>query len=44
MQPREEVTLRRSTQERRSAISNADVIYKLEHESDLSIDNDPVSY
>ena len=44
VQPQEEIVLRRSTQERRPAISNDYIVYALEHESDLSIDNDPVSF
>ena len=44
MRPQEEIVSRRSTREKRSAISNDYIVYALEHESDLSIDNDPVSF
>ena len=44
VRPQEEIVSRRSTREKRSAISNDYIVYALEHESDLSIDNDPVSF
>ena len=44
VRPQEEIISRRSTREKRSAISNDYIVYALEHESDLSIDNDPVSF
>lgn len=44
MQPQEDVTLRRSTQERKPVILNEYVINALQHESDLSIDNDLVYF
>lgn len=40
----QETTLRRSTRERKSAISDDYVVYLVENECDLSIDKDPVSY
>ena len=40
----QEIVLRRSQRERRSAISNDYVIYLQESKNDLSIDNDPVSF
>ena len=44
MRPQEEIVAMRSTREKRSAISNDYIVYALEHESDLSIDNDPISF
>ena len=44
VRPQEEIVSRRSTREKRLAISNDYIVYALEHESDLSIDNDPVSF
>ena len=44
VRPQEEIVSRRSTREKISAISNDYIVYALEHESDLSIDNDPVSF
>ena len=44
VRPQEEIVSRRSTREKRSAISNDYIVYALENESDLSIDNDPVSF
>ena len=44
MRPQEEIISRRSTREKRSVISNDYIVYALEQESDLSIDNDPVSF
>jgi len=38
------IPLRRSERQRRSAITNDYVVYSLEHECDLSIDEDPVSF
>ena len=38
------VALRRSQRERRSAIPNDYLVYLQESKSDLSIDNDPVSF
>ena len=43
MQPQQEVVLKRSTRVKRSAIPDDYIVYALEHESDLSMDNDPVS-
>lgn len=40
----QEIAVRRSKRQRRPAISNDYVIYSLEHECDLSIDEDPVSF
>ena len=40
----QEIVLRRSQREKRSAISNDYVVYLQESENDLSIDNDPVSF
>jgi len=40
----QEIILRRSQREKRSAISNDYVVYLQESENDLSIDNDPVSF
>ena len=40
----EETTLRRSTRQRRSAISDDYVVYSVEHGCDLSIDKDHVSF
>lgn len=40
----QEVALRRSTRQKRSAIPDDYIVYALEHESDLSIDNYPVSF
>ena len=40
----EDTTLRRSTRQRRSAISDDYVVYSVEHGCDLSIDKDPVSF
>ena len=39
-----ETTLRRSTREKRPAISNDYVVYSVEQECDLSIDKDPLSF
>ena len=44
VRPQEEIVSRRSTREKRSAISNDYIVYALEHESDLNIDNDQVSF
>ena len=44
VRPQEEIVSRRSTREKRSTILNDYIVYALEHESDLSIDNDPVSF
>ena len=44
VQPQQEVVLKRSTGVRRSAIPDDYIVYALEHESDLSMDNDPVSF
>ena len=44
VRPQEEIVSRRSTREKRSAISNDYIVYALEHESDLSIDNDPIFF
>ena len=44
VQPQEEVVLKRSTRVRRSTIRDDYIVYALEHESDLSMDNDPVSF
>jgi len=38
------IPLRRSERQRRPAITNDYVVYSLEHECDLSIDEDPVSF
>jgi len=38
------IALRRSERQRRLAITNEYVVYSLEHECDLSIDEDPVSF
>ncbi|KAJ1431395.1 hypothetical protein SESBI_07252 [Sesbania bispinosa] len=40
----QEVALRRSVRQKRPAISNDYVVYSIEHEYDLSIDEDPVSF
>ena len=40
----QEIVLRRSQREKRSAISNDYVVYLQESENNLSIDNDPVSF
>ena len=40
----QEIAVRRSTREKRPAISSDYVVYSLEHECDLSIDEDPVSF
>jgi len=40
----QEIVLRRSQRERKSAISNDYVVYLQESENDLGIDNDPVSF
>nr|KYP65681.1 Retrovirus-related Pol polyprotein from transposon TNT 1-94 [Cajanus cajan] len=40
----QEIVLRRSQREKRSAISNDYLVYLQESENDLSIDNDPVSF
>jgi len=40
----QEIKLRRSQREKRSAISNDYVVYLQESENDLSIDNDPISF
>uniref|UniRef100_A0A2P2MWM4 Retrovirus-related Pol polyprotein from transposon TNT 1-94 n=1 Tax=Rhizophora mucronata TaxID=61149 RepID=A0A2P2MWM4_RHIMU len=40
----QEMALRRSTRQKRPAVSNDYVVYSLEHESELSIDKDPVSF
>jgi len=40
----QEIVLRRSQREKRSAISNDYVVYLQESENDLSIDDDPVSF
>jgi len=39
-----ETTLRRSTREKRPAISNDYVVYSVEKECDLSVDKDPLSF
>ena len=39
----QEIVLRRSHRDRKSAISNDYVVYLQESENDLSIDNDPIS-
>ena len=39
----QEGILRRSIRQKRPAISNDYVVYSIEHECDLSIDEDPVS-
>ena len=44
MQPQQEVVLKRSTRVRRYAIPDDYIVYALEHESDLSMDNDLVSF
>ena len=44
VQPQQEVVLKRSTRVRRSTIPDDYIVYALEHESDLSMDNDPVSF
>ena len=44
VQPQQEVVLKRSTRVRRYAIPDDYIVYALEHESDLSMDNDPVSF
>ena len=41
-EPQEEI-LRRSVRQKRPAISDDYVVYSIEHECDLSIDEDPVS-
>ncbi|WVZ23331.1 hypothetical protein V8G54_001875, partial [Vigna mungo] len=40
----QEIALRRSVRQKRPAISNDYVVYSVEHEYDLSIDEDPVSF
>ena len=40
----QEITLRRSERQKRPAISDDYVVYSLEQECDLSIDEDPVSF
>ncbi|WVZ07203.1 hypothetical protein V8G54_020549 [Vigna mungo] len=40
----QEAALRRSVRQKRPAISNYYVVYSVEHECDLSIDEDPVSF
>ena len=40
----QEIALRRSQRQRRPAISSDYVVYSLEHECELSIDKDPVSF
>ncbi|WVY90570.1 hypothetical protein V8G54_036084 [Vigna mungo] len=40
----QEAALRRSVRQKRPAISNDYVVYSVEHECDLSIDEDPVSF
>jgi len=40
----QEIVLRRSHRDRKSAISNDYVVYLQESENDLSIDNDPISF
>ena len=44
MQPQQEIVLKWSTRVRRYAIPDDYIVYALEHESDLSMDNDPVSF
>ena len=39
-----EIALRRSVRQKRPAISDDYVVYSLEHECDLSIDEGPVSF
>ena len=40
----QEAALRRSVRQKRPAISNDYVVYSVEHECDLSIDEDPISF
>ena len=40
----QEIVLRRSHRDRKSAISNDYVVYLQESKNDLSIDNDPISF
>jgi len=40
----QEGILRRSIRQKRPAISNDYVVYSIEHECDLSIDEDPISF
>ncbi|WVZ13813.1 hypothetical protein V8G54_011379, partial [Vigna mungo] len=40
----QEAALRRSVRQKRPVISNDYVVYSVEHECDLSIDEDPVSF
>ena len=40
----QEIAPRRSERHRRPAISSDYVVYSLEHECDLSIDEDPISF
>ena len=42
-QPQEQVSLRRSTRERKSMISDAYVIYLQEHDFDIGLKNDPIN-
>ena len=44
MEEPQEIALRRSERQRRSATSDDYYVYSLEHECDLSIDKDPVSF
>lgn len=39
-----EIVLRRSVRQKKSAISDDYVVYSLEHECDLSMENDPISF
>ena len=43
-QPQLEVPLRRSISERRSAISDDYIVYLQEHEFDIGLEDDPISF
>ena len=43
-EPQVQVSLRRSTRERRSTISNDYVIYLQEHEFDMGLEDNPISF